>query len=71
MVEFNELSESQLELVYKAPVLVCILIAGADGEIDKKEIKEAIKIAEKETIKNSPLTPFFKVMAEDFEDKIA
>jgi len=68
--EFERLNDSEMELVLKAPVLVCILIAGADGEIDQKEINEAISIVKKQNKGQSVLSGFFKVMAEDFEDKI-
>jgi hypothetical protein len=68
--EFERLDDSEMELVLKAPILVCILIAGADGEIDRKEINEAISIVKKQNKAQSVLSGFFKVMAEDFEDKI-
>ena len=37
-----KLTDSEIDLMLKAPVRRGILIAGADGNIDKKEIKEAI-----------------------------
>ena len=42
--EFQKLDDAEIELVLKAPILVCILIAGADGDIDRKEINKAISI---------------------------
>ena len=45
--EFDKLSQSEIELMHKAPILVCILIAGADDNIDNKEIKGAIALTEK------------------------
>ena len=30
--EFEKLTDSEIDLMLKAPVLVCILIAGADGD---------------------------------------
>lgn len=68
--EFNQLDDSEMELVLKAPVLVCILIAGADGNIDQKEINEAISVIKKQKRGETILSGFFRVMAEDFEDKI-
>lgn len=60
-----------MELVYKAPILVSILIAGADGNIDRKEIKEAILFAEsKISTKGSSVSRFFGEVAQDFEDKL-
>jgi hypothetical protein len=68
--EFRGLAESEVELILKAPILVCILIAGADGTIDKKEVKEAIAIAGE--LKNSTgvLSGYLKESAQDFEDKL-
>lgn len=43
--EFQNLREDEVDVLMKAPVYVAILIAGADGEIDKSERKEAIAIA--------------------------
>jgi hypothetical protein len=68
--EFNQLNEQEVELMQKAPILVSILIAGADGTIDKKEVKQAITIAEKESQTKSVLKNYFKELSEDFEDKI-
>jgi len=68
--EFEKLTEQEAELLFKAPFLVCILIAGADGTIDKKEIKGAISIAEKKHKKVGIMAPYFKELAQDFEDKL-
>jgi hypothetical protein len=68
--EFEKLKDQEIELLLKAPLLVCILIAGADGTIDKKEIKEAISIAEKKNKKKGVLGPYFAELAQDFEDKL-
>lgn len=68
--EFQTLDDTEIELVFKAPILVCILIAGADGTIDRKEIKEAISIAQKQTKSQTVLSPYFRELSEDFEDKI-
>lgn len=43
--EFKKLREDEVDVLMKAPIYVAILIAGADGEIDKAEKKEAISIA--------------------------
>jgi hypothetical protein len=68
--EFQTLDDAEIELVLKAPILVCILIAGADGTIDRKEIKEAISVAQKQRKGQSVLSLYFRELAEDFEDKI-
>ena len=66
--EFDNLTDNETELMLKAPVLVCILIAGADGTIDKKEIKEAIAQTQKKT--KASLAGYLKEVSQDFEDKI-
>jgi hypothetical protein len=68
--EFGKLNNEEIELLFKAPFLVCILIAGADGTIDRKEIKGAINIAQTKHKKASILTPYFNELTEDFEDKL-
>ncbi len=68
--DFDKLNDGETELVLKAPFLVCILIAGADGKIDRKEIKSAIAIAEKKHKKAGVLEAFFKELSQDFEDKL-
>lgn len=54
----------------KAPILVCILIAGADGSIDEKEVREAIQMARNRQWVKSNLQSFFQEFSEDFEDKL-
>ncbi len=68
--EFEGLTDMEMELMLKAPILVCILIAGADGEIDRKEIKEAITTAKKQKRDNATLKDYFKEVSQDFEDKL-
>lgn len=69
--ELGHLNDKDLDLLYKAPVLVCILIAGADGKIDRKEIKEAISFAEKKHRgSQTPVSILFKEISTDFEDKV-
>jgi hypothetical protein len=68
--EFDSLDDREIELMLKAPILVCILIAGADGTIDEKEIKEAIAVARKNIGKKGALSNYFRELSEDFEDKL-
>jgi len=69
--EFDNLSHSEIELMHKAPMLVCILIAGADDHIDNKEIRKAINLTEKKQKRaKSHLLDFYKEVGEDFEDKL-
>ncbi len=66
--DLDRLSTSQQELMMKAPILVCMLIAGADEEIDAHEMKGAIQLAESAR-KKERVSALFKMAAEDFEDK--
>jgi len=69
--ELDRLTASEAELVYKTPLLVCVLIAGADGSIDKKEIKRAIEFAEKKHRRSmSSVSVLFREISTDFEDKL-
>ncbi len=67
----KHLTSTEKELVYKAPILVSILIAGADGKIDRKEIEGAIRLAEKNTSSGgSEVSVLYQEIAQDFEDKL-
>jgi hypothetical protein len=68
--EFSHLTISERELVFKAPLLVCILIAGADGKIDSKEVSEAIGIARDRDWVKANLNNYYREVSQDFEDKI-
>jgi len=69
--EFNSLSSNEVELMHKAPMLVCILIAGADGNIDQSEIRKAISFAtKKQRAGKSTLLEFYNEVGSDFEDKL-
>jgi hypothetical protein len=67
---FKKLDVTEIELMFKTPLLVSILIAGADGNIDRKEISEAVFFVEKQTKTKSELTEYFRDVAQDFEDKM-
>jgi hypothetical protein len=69
--EFEKLTSAEIELMHKAPVLVSILIAGADGKIDNKEVNRAISLTEaKQKRARSSLMAFYTEVGTDFEDKI-
>lgn len=67
---FEHINSFEKELMLKAPILVCILIAGADGNIENKEIKEAITVIQKQQQASFEMEGFFKEVLEDFEDKV-
>jgi hypothetical protein len=67
--EFESLREDEVDVLVKAPVYVAILIAGADGNIDKSERKEAINVARgKQSRAREQLGDFYKIVGEEFED---
>jgi hypothetical protein len=68
--EFRNLDQHESEFMLSIPMLVCILIAGADGNIDRKEIKEAISVASKNKESNGILSDYFREVSSDFEDKL-
>jgi hypothetical protein len=69
--QFDRLSHVEQEFMYKAPVLVAILIAGADGEIDRNEIQEGMTQAKKKQKMASPgMMELYREISEDFEDKL-
>lgn len=68
--EFDTLTKQELELAYKAPILVSILIAGADGTVDRREIIGAIQSVQKKLRRStSSLATLLHEVASDFEDK--
>ncbi len=67
--EFESLREDEVEVLLNAPVLVSILIAGADGKIDKTERKQAIDVARnKQSRAREQLADYYKIVGERFED---
>ena len=68
--EFRNLDRHESEFMFSVPMLVCILIAGADGDIDRKEIREAISVASKNKESSGILSDYFREVANDFEDKL-
>ena len=66
--ELESLREDEIQVMLKAPVYVAILIAGADGKIDKSERREAIDIARnKQSRSREQLAEFYKLVSEQFE----
>jgi len=69
--QFDKLSPGEQEFMYKAPVLVAILIAGADGEIDRNEIHEGLNHArKKQKVASLGMIELYREISEDFEDKL-
>lgn len=69
--EFKHLRKDETELMFKAPALVAILIAGADNTIDNAEIKEAREQARlKKTRENEALREYYQIIGDTFEEDI-
>ena len=67
--EFENLREDQIDTLLKAPVYVAILVAGADGNIDKQERKEAIEVARsKQSRAREQLVDYYKEVGQTFEE---
>jgi len=68
--EFEVLTQSERELMLSLPVYVAVLIAGADGEIDNREVSKAINLAN-DKLKNArkELIGYYGEANENFEDK--
>ncbi len=67
--EFEPLREDEIDVLLKAPVYVAILIAGADGNIDKAEKTRAIEVAKnKQSRAREQLAEYYKLVGECFED---
>ena len=64
----DPLSEQEKLFLQKTPILVAILIAGADNKIDKSEIKEALRISRYKPIKaRILLKDFYSSIGDEFE----
>lgn len=62
------LDENEVEILKRIPVLIAILVAGADDRIDRSEIKEALRISKFKPIKaRNLLVDFYKEIEIDFE----
>jgi len=66
--EFEPLREDEIDVLLKAPVYVAILIAGADGKIDKTERKQAVDVARhKQSRAREQLSAYYKIVGDQFE----
>ena len=72
MKELENLSPDELQLIYDAPILVCILIAGADDNIDNNEIRKSISTAkENSKASRAHLFDYYQEVAKNFEEKLS
>jgi len=69
--QLEDLTEEEIKLVYKSPILTSILISGADGVIDNREINTAINFAKESAKKTRALLyDFYSEIAENVEERI-
>ncbi len=68
--EFNNLRDDEIDILLSAPVMVSILIAGADDKIDNSEIKQSVEIAQSKKLRaRDQLIEFYNEVGENFEEK--
>lgn len=66
MEDFKKLEPSDQSLLFKGPLFVNILVAGADGKIDKKERKAAFDYIHKRGDKmGNPIEKFYHLLTEN------
>lgn len=65
---FRTLRDDEIEIVVNAPAMVAVLIAGADDDIDKDEIAEAIHYATTAKHRYDKLGEYFEEIANQFEE---
>lgn len=69
--ELNRLSQEDRDLLMIVPVWVCMLVAGADNRIDKRELRKAIEVANEKQKEGSILIrKFYSEIAEQFETNL-
>lgn len=64
---FRTLRDDEIEIMLNAPAMVAVLIAGADDDIDKDEIAEAIHYATTAKHRYDKLGEYFEEVANKFE----
>ena len=67
----KSLTPSEKDLLFDAPVLVTVLIAGADGDFDKAELDRAVELThDKKVTARADLLEFYQIVGEGIEDKL-
>jgi hypothetical protein len=68
LYHISKLHRDEQELVKKAPLLVTILVAGADGEVDSEEINKAVNLIHtKSFFEASDIRHLYKEIDHDVE----
>ena len=68
--EFKNLNEDEATAMVMAPSLVALLIAGAEGNIDQKEIDWGTKIAHFRATENTILQNYYQEVYKNFHDTL-
>ncbi|PCH66230.1 MAG: hypothetical protein COC01_08645 [Bacteroidetes bacterium] len=69
--QFKDLSQQEIDLMINTPVLITILIAGADNDIDPDEQKWAKKLTTYRQFTEKPiLQDYYKTVSENFESNL-
>jgi len=63
----SKLSQDEMDELFLIPVWVSILIAGADNDISKREIKQAVLLTEEKQSDGEFLGSFYKSVSDKFE----
>jgi len=67
--EFPTLRDDEIEILLNAPVMVAVLIAGADDNIDSKEVKSAITFSgKKKNTEGKLLAEYFEAVGNNFKE---
>ncbi|MBS0001108.1 MAG: hypothetical protein KFF73_19140 [Cyclobacteriaceae bacterium] len=69
---FSVLQEDEQKVMFRIPVLISIMIAGADDKFEKREISQAVSLA-KNRLSNSReiLNDYYKIAGDNFEEKLS
>ena len=69
--ELNKLSDKEIELMIETPALIAILVAGADGVIDEREVSWAEKVKIFRSSKeNSMLKEYYSKAVREFRKTV-
>jgi hypothetical protein len=69
--EFQQLSSGEQQQLLKAPALITVLIAAADGKVDKKETEWASKvIGYRDSVGDEDLFDYYHAVAENYQTQV-
>ncbi len=67
---FHKLSPEEIDLLKIAPVMVCLLVAGADSKFDKRELHRAVRLANSKLKGGTGIGAFYQEIAGQFETNL-